>query len=167
MSKWEEPKDYERKKVKRKRKPMSPEQKAAAVERLRKAREARGPSQNLSIHESIRELPYDHFISPGKVKEWLKIWKEKFSNMKSYQQSSDKKLRQEYYSTETYIKNMQSYLSTGIWGDMWYGENREHKIRNVVVAMAYDEEGNVKRNKGHFYPDWGIYGEEEECEWMD
>lgn len=167
MTKWEEPEDFKRQKIRKKRKPMSEDQKAAAVERLRKAREARGPSQNLSIHESIRDLPYDHFLSPEKVKQWLKVWKDKFSGMKSYRQSPDKNLRQEYQSAESYIKNMQFYLNSGIWGDTWYGENREHKIRNVVVAMAYDEHGNVKRNKGHFYPDIGIYGEEEECEWMD
>ena len=38
--------------IKRKRK-MTEEQRAAAAERLAKARAARGPSKNLSVHESM------------------------------------------------------------------------------------------------------------------
>ena len=45
---------FERKKVKTKRKPMSEEQKKAAIERLAKAREARGADGSKSVHEDIR-----------------------------------------------------------------------------------------------------------------
>ena len=44
----------------RKKRQMTDEQKAAMVDRLAKARAARGPAKNLSIAESIRDLPLEH-----------------------------------------------------------------------------------------------------------
>ena len=73
---WVEPK----KKVRKKRKPMTDEQKAAAAERLEKARQARAeknPDYGQSgIHESLRDLPDDYPINPKKVKQWIKTQKE-------------------------------------------------------------------------------------------
>ena len=41
------------------------------------------------------------------------------------------------------------------------GEYQEHKIRNRCYALAYDKDGNPKRNVGVFYPDMGcVYTEE-------
>ena len=70
-SEWKAPK-------KRKpRKPMTEEQRAAASERLAKAREARAaknPNYGKSgVHESLRDLPDDHQLSPKRVKEWIKV----------------------------------------------------------------------------------------------
>ena len=164
-TKWEEPSGtIERAKIKRKRKPMSEEQRLAASERLRKAREARGPAKNLSLPENIRNLDKDHYLHPDKVKEWIKVWKAKISGMKYWKDSKDKNQRQEYQTAETYIKNMQSYLTTGTWCDFWYGENREHQIVWKVIANAYEFNGEIKRTKGHFYTDVGFYGREEEDE---
>jgi len=161
MSKWEEPNnETKRKKIRSKRKPMSAEQKAAAVERLKLAREAKGPSKNLSLPENLRDLPDDHYLSPKKVKDWLKIWKTKLNGMKYWKDSKDRSQRNEYQITETYVKNMQNYLSTGIWSDFRYGENREHKTVWRVVANAY-ENGEIKRTQGHFYDDIGFYGAKE------
>lgn len=42
-------------KTRKRRKPMSKEQRAAAAERLAKARAAKGESKNLSLHKDIRE----------------------------------------------------------------------------------------------------------------
>ena len=63
-------------KIRKRRKPMTKEQRAAAAERLAKARAAKGASKNLSINENIRNLEDDHPISPAKVKKWLKTNKE-------------------------------------------------------------------------------------------
>ena len=73
---WVEPK----KKVRKRRKPMTEEQKRAASERLEKARAARAaknPDYGQSgIHESLRDLPEDHSAHPKKVKQWIKTQKE-------------------------------------------------------------------------------------------
>lgn len=148
-------------KVKRKRKPMTEEQKKAAVERLAKARAAKGPAQNLSIHESIRDLPDDHPLSPSEVKTWIKEWKHYLSSIKSKRLSKESKERQEYQIADNYIKNMQAYLSSGIWIDSHWGQNRENKMNWVCLSPSY-KDGMIQRNKGTFYRDLGfVYGEEE------
>jgi len=70
-SEWKAPK-------KRKpRKPMTEEQKAAASERLEKAREARAAKNpdygKTNIHETLRDLPDEHQLSPKKVKQWIRF----------------------------------------------------------------------------------------------
>ena len=73
---WVEPKN----KVRKKRKPMTDEQKAAAAKRLEKARAARAAKNpnygKSSIHESLQNVPDDAPISPKKVKSWIKTQKE-------------------------------------------------------------------------------------------
>ena len=63
-STWKAPK------VRKKRKPMTEEQKAAAAERLAKAREKKAagdPNYGQSgIHESLRNLPDDYPLHPKK-----------------------------------------------------------------------------------------------------
>ena len=54
---------------------------------------------------------------------------------------------------EGYVRNMKTYLRSGDWIDMFYGEHQEHRIRHRCVALAYDKDGNPKRNVGTFYPD--------------
>ena len=147
-------------KVKRKRKPMTPEQRAAAAERLAKARAAKGPAKNLSIHESIRDLPDDHPLSPTTVKLWLKQQRSHLASIKSYRLSKERKERDEYRETENYIKTLTRYLDSGIWTEPHWGENRERRMFFICHAPAYDRNGEIKRTKGVYYKDLGyIYGE--------
>lgn len=165
LRKYEEPdKKPQRKKpkVKRKRKPMSEEQKKAAAERLKKAREAKSGTKNASLHESIRDLPDDHFLSPKKVKEWIKVWQTKVTDLRQHAQGKDRNLRMEYQIADNYVNNMKRYLQTGVWGDLRYGEDREHEVKFLVVAPAYYEDGTMKRTKGFFYRDAGFWGVEDE-----
>ena len=144
---------FERKKVKRRRKPMSEEQKKAAVERLAKAREARGADGSKSVHHSIRDLDEDHFLHWKKVKQWVKSCTEELKGMKSYKDSKVSKERAQYQDLEVYISNMKKYLSGGVWSDFRYGEQREGRVQKVCVAMSYYPDGTPKRNYGTWYPD--------------
>ena len=157
-SEWKAPK-------KRKpRKPMSDEQKAAASERLAKAREARAaknPDYGKSgIAECLRNLPDDHQLSPKRVKEWIKVQKDyaKFERAAVRQKikGADAKLAMH----DAYIRNMLSYLRTGDWIDMFYGEQMQNRIRNRCVALAYywygPRKGEPKRDVGTFYPDLNL-----------
>ena len=163
-SNWQAPK-------KRKpRKSMSEEQKKAAAERLKKAREARAeknPDYGLSgVHESIRDLPDEHPIAPKKVKQWIKTQKELAAGERSAVRQNIKGALARQLYHEGYIKSMQTYLRTGDWIDIFYGEHQQNKIRWRSVALAYDADGIPKRNVGTFYPDMGcvytqeIYNEE-------
>jgi hypothetical protein len=144
---------FERKKVKRRRKPMSDEQKKAAVERLAKAREARGADGSKSVHHSIRDLDVDHFLHWKKVKGWVKSCTDELKGLKSYKDSKVSKERAQYQDLEVYISNMKKYLSGGVWSDFRYGEQREGRIQKVCIAMAYYPDGTPKRNYGTWYPD--------------
>jgi len=140
----------------RKKRQMSEEQKAAIVDRLAKARAARGPAKNLSIDESIRDLPAEHSLSPAKVKEWIKEQKDLIKGLgKEAKESKDKNLRQLYWETETYIFNLQRYLGDGIYRDNRYGAQKQNTIQHRSVAMAYYPDGTPKRTPGVYYPDIG------------
>jgi len=144
---------FERKKVKRTRKPMTAEQKKAATERLAKARAARGADGSKSVHKDIRDLPEDHFLHWKKVKQWLKSNQDELKSMRSYKTSKVSKERAEYQDLETYIQNMKKYLSGGVWLDFRYGEQREGRVQKVCHAMAYHPDGTPKRSYNTWYPD--------------
>ena len=146
-------------KTRKRRKPMTKEQRAAAAERLAKARAAKGESKNLSLHKDIRNLEDDHPISPIKVKKWLKSNKEALAAAKK-DAKTDKKANARIGQLETYVTNMERYLRTGVWLNLFYGENQEHKVRRKVTTLAYDKDGNVKREIGVIYPDIGEYTRE-------
>ena len=150
-STWKAPK------VRKKRKPMTEEQKAAAAERLAKAREKKAagdPNYGQSgIHESLRNLPDDYPLHPKKVKVWIKTQKDLANaERKSVRQRIKGALPRQGVH-EGYVRNMKTYLRSGDWIDMFYGEHQEHRIRHRCVALAYDKDGNPKRNEGTFYPD--------------
>lgn len=147
------------------RKPMTEEQKAAASERLAKAREARAAKNpdygKSSIHESLRNLPDDHGLSPAKVKKWIKTQQDLAKSSRQSVRQKVKGAEAQLKIHEGYISSMQAYLRTGDWVDNFYGEYQEHKIRNRCIALAYDKNGNPKRNVGTFYPDMGeVYTQE-------
>ena len=150
-STWKAPK------VRKKRNPMTEEQKAAAAERLAKAREKKAagdPNYGQSgIHESLRNLPDDYPLHPKKVKVWIKTQKDLANaERKSVRQGIKGALARQGVH-EGYVRNMKTYLRSGDWIDMFYGEHQEHRIRHRCVALAYDKDGNPKRNVGTFYPD--------------
>jgi len=117
---------------------------------LRRARSLKDANTTEAI-----DLPKepDYFLHPEKVKKWLSTWKLFLANNKKDEESPERNIRLRYQSAQTYVTNMQNYLRTGIWNDMWFGEQREHRIRWVCKALAYDKDGMVKRNAGTWYPD--------------
>lgn len=146
-------------KVRKKRK-MTAEQKKAAVERLAKARENRGPSQNKMIDEHVRNLPDDNPLSLKNVREWIKENKQLLSSIRSSKDSKDSGERLFYQRVETYVFNLESYLRNGVYLDQFYGSQMQNKIQHRVTAMAYNKDGTPKRTVGYWYPDIGVYTEE-------
>lgn len=144
-----------KRKTRKPRKPMSAEQKAAAAERLKKAREAKGPISS-SYPEHIANLPDDAPLSVANVRQWIRSCKQELEMMKGWDKSSDAKERSAYLDVETYISNMEAYLRYGDWFDFRYGEKRESIMVRRCLAKAYDKDGNVKRNVGTFYDDLGL-----------
>lgn len=156
-SEWKAPK-------KRKpRKPMTEEQRAAASERLAKAREVRAeknPDYGMAgIHKSLQNLPDDHQLHPKKVKVWIKTQKSLAASERAAVRQKVKGAEASLASHEGYIRNMQAYLRNGDWVDMFYGEHQQNKISSRCIALAYywsgPRKGQPKRGVGTFYPDMG------------
>lgn len=152
---WAEPK----KKVRKRRKPMTEEQKQAAVERLEKAREARAaknPDYGVSnVHHSLRNLPEDYYLHPKKVKAWIKTQKEIVSSERASERQNIKGAKSKRCNAEAYIRDMKTYLRSGDWISYFYGEYEQNKTKLRSVALAYYSDGTPKRNVGVYYPDMG------------
>ena len=153
------------KKPRKKRKPMTPEQRKAAAERLAAAREKRlkdNPPKNTSVHESVRSLPDDDPLSLKNVREWIKIQKDLRSSYQKQVRQKVKGAEWQHTQADTYVKNMENYLRTGEWMNLFYGEHQEHRIKHICRALAYHHTGKyaglAKRTVGVYYPDIG-------CEW--
>jgi len=158
-----EPEKYVRKKIRKRRKPMSEEQKAAAVERLAKAREKRmreNPPTYKNIAKSVLELPEDDALHMSKVKNWIKHHRELAAIERKNHRAGVKGALAKQLRAEGYVRNMQRYLESGEWCDLFWGQEGQNKMRSVCLTPAYDSDGNIKRTYGTFYPDigyvWGV-----------
>ena len=157
---WVEPK----KKVRKRRKPMTEEQRRAASERLEKARAARAaknPDYGQSgIHPTLRNLADDHPAHPKKVRQWIKTQKELAASERKSVKQGVKGAYSKQCIHEAYVRNLVKYLRDGDYVDMFYGEYMEHNIKRKCVAMAYESDGTPKRDVGVWYPDIGTYTQE-------
>ena len=158
-SNWQAPK------VRKKRKPMTEDQRVAAAARLEKVREKRkekNPDYGQSaLPPALRDLPEEHPKHPNKVKEWIKTQKDLTSSERGNVRQKIKGSEAQLASHEGYIRNMQKYLRDGDWIDNFYGEHQQHKVRWKCIALAYYDDGTPKRNVGVFYPDMGcVYTQE-------
>ena len=144
---------YERKtiKPKRKRKPMTAEQKAAAAERLKKAREARaekaGPKK-LRYHPACYDKKGTFALE--NVLEWLKEAKAQASQFKATMRNrgiSNKDLahaNDRYHWWYGYVNDINWYLRHGDWISNYYGKGQQNKTKwEIVAASSYKpREGN-------------------------
>ena len=157
---WVEPK----KKIRKRRKPMTEEQKQAAAARLEKARAARAakhPDYGQSgIPPTLRNLPDAHPAHPKKVRQWIKTQKELAASERKSVKQGVKGAYSKQCIHEAYVRNLVKYLRDGDYVDMFYGEYMEHNIKRKCVAMAYESDGTPKRDVGVWYPDIGTYTQE-------
>ena len=153
-SSWQAPKK------RKKRKPMTEDQRIAASKRLEKARAIRAnknPNYGQSgIHPTLRNLSEDHPAHPNKVKEWIKTQKELVSTERQAVRQKVKGSIAKLANHQAYIRSMNRYLRDADWTDMFYGEYQEKKVTYRCVAMAYDKDGNPKRDVNTYYPDIGM-----------
>jgi len=119
-----------------KKRKLSEEQKDALRQRLEKARAAKGEPEYKSIHNSVLALDEDHPLSMAKCKQYIKTQKTLMAKYKSEMRNDIKGAKAKYYQCEGYIRNIQSYLKTGTWIDMFYGEFQEHQMGWKTVRVA-------------------------------
>jgi hypothetical protein len=142
----------------KRRKPMSEEQRAAAAERLKLAREKRmkeNPPQYKNVHPNVLALPEDATLSFKNVRQWIKTQKELASRYTREDRQGVKGALAKAQSAKGYISEMENYLKYGDWISGVYGEYGQTQMKWVCIANAYYDNGMPKRSIGVFYKDIG------------
>ena len=122
---WKQPK---------KRKPMTPEQKVAAAERLKKARAAKAPAKKSSIHPTVLAKGDEHFLSAKNVQSWIKNQKEQLTEYRHSARRDIKGAKAQVANCEGYIRNLQYYLRHGDYCDDRYGAYQEKRIKWQTIV---------------------------------
>ena len=121
------------------------------LDKMAKVRAAEKPPSYKNIHEDIKALPDDNTLSVKNVKEWEKHNKDRVKDLKYKIRRMDKSkdrtlLEREVENRSVYLININKYLDTSTWLDLFYGKDQEHTTRYRTLAYAYDEEGYIKTN---------------------
>ncbi len=119
------------------------------VDKMAKVRAAKKPPSYKNIHEDVKNLPDDDTLSLKNVKEWEKHNKDRVSDLKYQIRRMDKGKEQnnlisELQNRETYVANIRKYLDSGVWFDLFYGKDQDHKTTFKTIVYAYDDEGFMK-----------------------
>ena len=143
-------------KQRKRRKPMTAEQKAAAAERLAIARAKRAkenPPEYKSIHPDVLAKGDEHAWSHINVKKWIKTQKELLTIARSDVRRKVKGAEAQVSSISGYIRNLELYLRSGTYIAMFWGEHQQNRVKNICLVMAYHPDGTPKRSVGTWYPD--------------
>ena len=119
------------------------------LDKMAKVRAAKKPPAYKNIHEDVKNLPDDNTLSVKNVKGWEKHNKERVKDLKYKIRRMDKSkdrtlLEREVENRSVYLININKYLDTSTWLDLFYGKDQEHKTRYRTTAYAYDDEGYIK-----------------------
>ena len=121
------------------RRRMTEEQKAAAAERLRVAREKRlrdNPPKYANVHSSVLEKGDDHPFSRKKVVQWIKTQKSLLASERGNVRRKVKGAESKVADHTAYIRHCEWYLRNGDWIDDRYGEYQEKKTKWITVVPS-------------------------------
>ena len=121
------------------------------LDKMAKVRAAKKPPAYKNIHPDVKNLPDDSTLSLKNVKEWQKHNKDRVSDLKyqirRMEKSKDKTLLEREVENRTvYLANINTYLDTSTWCDLFYGKDQQHTTRYRTLAYAYDQDGYIKTN---------------------
>ena len=121
------------------------------LDKMAKVRAAKKPAAYKNIHPDVKNLPDDNTLSVKNVKDWEKHNKERVKELKYKIRRMDKGkdrtlLEREVENRSVYLANINKYLDTSTWLDLFYGKDQEHKTRYRTSVYAYDDEGYIKTN---------------------
>ena len=118
---------------------MTEEQKIAASERLRVAREKRlkeNPPKYANIHPTVLEKGDDHPFSRKKVVQWIKTQKSLLASERGNVRRKVKGAESKVADHTAYIRHCEWYLRNGDWIDDRYGEYQEKKTKWITIVPA-------------------------------
>ena len=110
---------------------MSEEQRLAAAERLRVAREKRlreNPPKYAHIHSTVLAKPDEDVMSRKNVVQWIKTQKSLLSVERGNVRRKIKGAESKVADHSAYIRHCEWYLKNGDWIDNFYGEYQQNKI---------------------------------------
>jgi hypothetical protein len=134
---------------------MTEEQKQEAGDRLAKARALKNPPQYKNIHPNVLALDDSDQLSMKSVKGWIKHQRELLKTERYNHRKGDNKALSRMNNIQGYIRQLQYYLENGDYVAMFFGADEDKPVVQQCLAMAYDEDGFVKRTIGVAYPDIG------------
>ena len=119
------------------------------LDKMAKVRAAKKPPAYKIVHEDVKNLPDDATLSLKNVKEWERHNKERVKDLKYKIRRMAKSKEQttlirELQNREVFLANIARYLDSGVWLDLFYGKDQDHRPRWRTLAYAYDKEGYVK-----------------------
>ena len=121
------------------RRKLTQQQKQAAAARLAAARAKKGEPKYSQYNQRVVNLPDDHKLSFKKVRSWIKTNKAKLPLLKKAVRQKERGSIAKLAIVEGYISNMESYLRTGLWLDLFYGEDQEFSTGWIKRHVArYD-----------------------------
>ncbi len=133
------------KKLYRKKRVLTEEQKEANRQRLAKAREIRrakrGDVAPKGVHPDVLAKPDEDPMSLKTVREWIKYNKSQLPELKRQVRLNQKGSIAKLASVEGYIRHMESYIRYGVWIDMFYGPDQNKRVREVVLVPAGPVDG--------------------------
>ena len=124
------------------RRRMSAEARKAAGERLAKAREERmkkNPPKLTHIHPDVLAKGDAHPLCYKNVKAWLVYNKAMLPGLKKNVRANAKGALAQLLNIEGYIRNLNTYLRTGVYLDLFYGADQEKKIQYRTMVPAGDK----------------------------
>lgn len=122
-----------------KRRRMSAEARKAAGERLAKARAERlkkNPPKLSHIHPDVLSKGDAHPLCYGNIKAWLVYNKAMLPGLKKNVRANAKGALARLMEVEGYIRNLNTYLRTGVYLDLFYGADQDKKIKFRTVVEA-------------------------------
>ena len=143
-------------KKRKKRKPMTEEQRVAAAENLRKAREKRAsanPPTYKNVAPEVLALDDDNKMSRVNVMKWIKFQKDELAIARAELRKKIPGAESKVLNAQAYIRNLENYIKTGVYVDLFYGENASGRIKMRCTHPAYNADGTQKKSFGVSYPD--------------
>ena len=108
---------------------MTEAQRKIASENLAKARAAKAPAKNESIHFSVLVKDENDIFSAKNVKSWIKTQKELLSTLRGEMRREVKGAKAKYHNAQGYITQMRHYLKHGDWCSDFYGPYEDKRIK--------------------------------------
>ena len=118
------------KKTRKRRKPMTPEQREKASERLRVARAKKKPTQLKSIAKSVLELDEDDVLSYQSVKRYIDTQTKINAYLKKQVRENVRHSNSKLNTNNTYLSQCKSYLRDGVWLSLFVGEYMDTLLKH-------------------------------------